>query len=136
MAKGYVFRGQGLGVLVDKVYLTKPTKEDFDEVMHRELALHGFRIDGDEVSVVKRWVRLQEVELVDTVSSASGTSPGELNELVYGELDEASLREILTSSRVPEAEATLIEMHGTGTVTNPGEPGHVTDEAQLQGKTS
>jgi hypothetical protein len=125
MAKGYVFRGQGLGVITDKVFLQWPSKADFDEVMRRELSLHGFQIDGDAVTVIKRWVRVQEVELVGVdLPAGAETCPGELNELVYGELDEASLREILTAPREPTGTATLIEMSGTGTVINPGEPGY------------
>ncbi len=128
MAKGYVFRGQGLGVVTDKVYLQWPSKSDFDEVMQRELSLHGFSINGDEVAVTKRWIRVQEVELVGLQDVLDAEpAPGQLNEFVYGELDEASLREILAGPREPTGATPLIEMNGTGSVTNPGEPGYNPD---------
>lgn len=116
MAKAYVIRAQGLGLIYDKVYLSPPSKEDLEKVLSAELARHGFDAEGNPRS---RWVQVQEVELDEEVRS--GPAPSK----VSGKLSKKDADD-LKKGMAPfkgagEAPSAALATTGTGTVTNPGE---------------
>ncbi len=125
MSKAFVLRGQGLGIVSDKVFLQWPSRAAFDEVMTRELESHG--IDRESAEALARWVRVQEVEIVD--ERAAEPAPGAPNDFVHGTLDAETAARLLAETPAMGGEAAGSPLHfaGTAAVTNPGEPGYVTD---------
>ncbi len=146
MAKGYILRGQGLGYVTSKVFLHWPSKDDFADVMKQELQLHGFEIKqageaGAPLSVEarERWVRVEEIEIVEGKCTEEDAHPAKLNDFTHAVLNADALAKIFEVARPSgqvESAAPLMQITGTGRVTNPGESGYEPDEAKLQGRES
>lgn len=113
MAKAYVIRTQGLGIVHDKVYTSPPAKADLEKALAAELARHGHDAAGNPR---KRWAMAQEVELL-----VGGEAPGPTK--ITGHLSKKESEELKAglAVRKNEAPAAAFAMSGTGTVTNPGE---------------
>ena len=93
--KAFILRGQGLGLVTDKVFLQWPSAADVESVMARELELHGFD-DVDGVLVpCPRWVRVQAVDIVDV--AADVPADGKENELLYGKLSDDAAAHVLSN---------------------------------------
>jgi hypothetical protein len=100
MSTAYILRGQGLGIVTDRVYLQWPSQADLEAVMARELELHGFEhveatVDAPaHLAPCERWVRVQTIEIVD-VAPAVPAACGE-NELVPGKLSPEAAAQLLS----------------------------------------
>lgn len=136
MSKVYTIRGQGIGVITDKVYASHPTEADLREALVAELERHGLTPDG---KARQRWVQVQEATLLGDFAGFVPKQPpkGAVPRLV-GMLDEETVARILAekagspSPQTAESAAPEMVLHGTGSVINPGEPGHVPADAGTQ----
>lgn len=142
--KGYIIRGQSIGPMHWLVFTSYPTEAQMREALGFELERHGLVFgkepvldetgqpkiadDGARImrltaSARKRWVKVQEVEIVG-LSSPDQPVPAGAVDTLEGQLDDAQLAKILKEARkappgTVEAQPTAFEMSGTGTVTNP-----------------
>lgn len=142
MAKGFILRGQGLGYDTSKIFLHWPSKAAFEEVMQKELQLHGFEIkkadeanDPITVEARERWVRIEEIEFVTDECAPGDEAPGELLHFTHAKLNDEALAMLLDDARpsgAVESAAPLMQITGTGRVTNPGEPGYEPDESRFR----
>ncbi len=128
MSKAYLIRGQGIGVVHDKVYLIPPTKAQMGAVLYEELKRHGLVVKKDEegntsVTTRTRWVQTQVTELLDGVPlDETPEEPVRLE----GVLDQDQINELLSElEKAPPGTHTaavpLMSVTGTGRVINPSE---------------
>lgn len=71
--KVYVLRGQGIGVIYDRIYFRWPTPEQIEAAMAYELERHGVSPEGKPI---ERWVRVQTLELVGFTGEAPAVPDG------------------------------------------------------------
>lgn len=130
MGHAFMIRGQSSGVMHDKVYLRHPTDEELNRALAHELALHG--IDPKAQGGPKPRTRWVQVQLVETVGSADGAPAPKDMKQITGQLSQAAVDAMVKSGPPPASGGGVgagvageITMAGTGSVVNPGEPGHV-----------
>lgn len=114
MKTGYMLRGQGIGVVFDRVYENFPSKKDFEDVMRRELELHGF--DPATGEPRERWVRVQTVEIDDGKPSAADTCKARLDEFVVGKLSDEDVAKIKKRKTGGSADALPFAVSGVANV--------------------
>ncbi len=128
MSKAYLIRGQGIGVVHDKVYLIPPTDVQMRAVLFEELKRHGLVVNRDEDGNVsfatrERWVQTQVTELIDGVPlDETPEEPVRLS----GTLNQEQINEILAElQKAPPgtmaAAAPMMAVTGTGRIINPDE---------------
>lgn len=127
MSKAYMIRGQGIGVMHDKVYLSPPPPEAMRAALVEELKRHGVVWSKDEngklaATGTERWVQTQITEIVDGQPMGDLEGPVQIR----GCLDENDITELLNEVNANPpgwhgAAAHVMSMTGTGIVTPPGE---------------
>lgn len=134
MSTVYLIRCQGVGVIPDRVYLRPPTIDELKKALVYEVERHGLDKDGN---ARVRWVMVQEAEAVD-----DGTFQGVVFDpalhtcKLEGMLDPETVTRILdekAESPTPDTAVSgtaKVALHGAGSVTNPGDPGHVPDTGE------
>ncbi len=134
MSTVYMIRCQGIGVIPDRVYLRPPTLEELKEALVTEVERHG--LDGDGKPRV-RWVMVQEAEAHgDESHEGVAFDPTVHTRKVEGMLDAETTARILQEKAEGAPPDTAVSdtpktaLHGSGAVTNPGDPGHVADTVE------
>ncbi len=117
MKTGYQLRGQGIGVVFDKLYENYPSQEEFDAVMKRELESHGF--DPETGEPRERWVRVQEVAVDDGKCGPETVCKAKLNEFVSAKLTKEAVDELRKphAAQGGAAGASTFQLSGAATVT-------------------
>jgi hypothetical protein len=140
--KAFALRGQGENVFTNKIYMSWPSKKDFDEALAIELEKHG--VHKQTLQAEERWVRVEEIDLVteaegEALVAEFGPAPGKLHEYTHGKYDDDAVKQVVAarlSERRSVAVVHPIAFAGAARVTNPGDPGYVADERELQSITS
>lgn len=146
--RAFMLRGQGAGVLHDRVFLTYPTDDDFRAALARELEAHGVVFDkargADGIERVvggharERWVCIVETTVV-AGDATDAPLPAEPRLKMVGKLDDADVaRLVAAANKAPPgsamAAADVVVARGVGRVVNPGEPEHMAISAKDVGK--
>ncbi len=124
-AKAFMIRCQGRGILTNKVFLHPPTEAEMKVELETTLAMHGHDRSG---AAKERFVSYVPCELEGGDKLPWHEYPA-APPRVTGKLtpeESAALKKAKppAPSGVAIAAPAAISMTGTGTVTNPGEPGH------------
>lgn len=127
MSKAYMIRGQGIGVMHDKVYLEPPPPEAMRAALVEELKRHGVAWSKDDkgelqATSLERWVQTQIVEIIDGKEMGDIEGPAR----IVGSFDDKELAATLAEVRANPpgwhgAAAQVMSMTGTGIVTPPGQ---------------